>query len=114
MPSSVKQVRSFLSHAGFYRRFIKDFSKVVGRLTNLLTKDAPFVIDESCVKAFEKLRSSLVSAPIVQPLIFLYHLRLCVMHLILLLGLFWVKGRIECLMSFIMLVELLPILKKII
>jgi len=70
VPSSVKQVRSFLGHAGFYRRFIKDFSKVARPLTNLLTKDAPFVIDESCVKAFEKLRSSLVSAPIVQPLDF--------------------------------------------
>ena len=70
VPSSVKQVRSFLGHAGFYRRFIKDFSKVAHPLTNLLTKDAPFVIDESCVKAFEKLRSSLVSAPIVQPLDF--------------------------------------------
>jgi len=47
--SSVKQVRSFLGHAGFYRRFIKDFSKVACPLTNLLAKDAPFVIDESCV-----------------------------------------------------------------
>jgi len=67
MPSSVKQVRSFLGHADFYRRFIKDFRKVARPLANLLTKDAPFVIDESCVKAFEKLRSLLVSAPIVQP-----------------------------------------------
>ena len=92
VPSSVKQVRSFPSHAGFYRRFIKDFSKVARPLINLLTKDAPFVIDESCVKAFEKLRSLLVSAPIVQPPNFICRLRLCVMHLILLLRLFWVKG----------------------
>ena len=47
VPSSVKQVRSFLGHAGFYRRFIMDFSEVARPLTNLLTKDAPFVIDES-------------------------------------------------------------------
>jgi len=67
MPFSMKQVRSFLGHAGFCRRFIKDFSKVACPLTNLLIKDAPFVIDESCVQAFEKLRSLLVSAPIVQP-----------------------------------------------
>jgi len=60
MPSSMKQVRSFLGHVGFYRRFIKDFIKVVCSLTNLFTKDAPFVIDESCVKDFEKLRSLLV------------------------------------------------------
>ena len=63
----MKQVRSFLGHASFYRRFIKDFTKVAHPLTNLLTKDAPFVINESCMKAFEKLRSLLVSAPIIQP-----------------------------------------------
>jgi len=66
VPSSVKQVSSFLGHGGFYKRLIKDFSKIVHPLTNLLTKDAPFVIDESCVKAVEKLWSSLVLAPIVQ------------------------------------------------
>jgi len=65
MPSSVKQVRYFLSHAGFYRRFIKDFTKVARLLINLLTKDAPFTIDESCMKGFEKLRSLFVSSPIV-------------------------------------------------
>jgi len=64
-PSSMKQVRSFLGHAGFYRRFIKNFSKVASPVTNLLTRDALFVFDESCVKAFEKLRSLLVSTPIV-------------------------------------------------
>jgi len=67
VPSYVKQVRSFLGHAGFYSRFIKNFSKMTRPLTNLLTKVAPFVIDESCVKAFENLRSLFVSAPIVQP-----------------------------------------------
>ena len=70
MPSSVKKVKSFLGHAGFYRRFIKDFSKVVRPLTNLLTKDVPFAFNEACVKTFEKLQSLLVSAPIVQPLDF--------------------------------------------
>jgi len=45
MPSSMKQLRSFLGRAGFYRRFIKNFSKVAHPLTNHLTKDAPFVID---------------------------------------------------------------------
>jgi len=63
----MNQVGSFLGHAGFYVRFIKDFSKVGWPFTNLLTKDAHFVIDESCVKAFEKLRSLLALAPIVQP-----------------------------------------------
>ena len=63
-PSSAKQIRLFLGHAGFYRRFIKDFNKVAHPLTNLLSKDTPFVFNESCVEAFEKLRSLLVSTPI--------------------------------------------------
>jgi len=63
--SSVKQVRSFLSYVGFYRRFIKDFSKVVCPLTNLLFKSIPFVFDESCVEACQKLRF-LLATPIVQ------------------------------------------------
>ena len=70
MPSSVKQFKSFLGHGGFYRRFIKDFSKLARPLTNLVTKDVLFVINESPEKAFEKLRSSLVSFPIVQALDF--------------------------------------------
>jgi len=41
-PTSVKGVRSFLGHVGFYRRFIKDFSKIVKPLTHLLVKDVPF------------------------------------------------------------------------
>ena len=42
-PTSVKGVRSFLRHVGFYRRFIKDFSKIAKPLTHLLVKDVPFV-----------------------------------------------------------------------
>ena len=41
-PTSVKGIRSFLGHAGFYKRFIKDFSKIAKPLTNLLAKDALF------------------------------------------------------------------------
>ena len=41
-PSSVKAIRSFLGHAGFYRRFIKDFSRIAKPLTNLLAEDVPF------------------------------------------------------------------------
>ncbi len=41
-PTSVKGIRSFLGHAGFYRRFIKDFSKISKPLSNLLMKDCPF------------------------------------------------------------------------
>ena len=66
-PSSVREVRSFLGHAGFYRRFIKDFSKVSRPLTLLLQKDVPFRFTEKCNEAFETLKKSLSSAPIVQP-----------------------------------------------
>ncbi|XP_070003267.1 uncharacterized protein [Nicotiana sylvestris] len=45
-PTSVKGVRSFLGHARFYRRFIKDFSKVVNPLCKLLEKDAKFVFND--------------------------------------------------------------------
>jgi len=58
-----QQVRSFLGHTSFCRRFNKDFSKVARLLTNILTKDGPFVFNESCGEAFKKLRSLLVSAP---------------------------------------------------
>ena len=43
-PKDIKGIRSFLGHAGFYRRFIKDFSKIYRPLTNILQKDVPFVL----------------------------------------------------------------------
>ena len=46
-PISVKGVRSFLGHAGFYRRFIKDSSKIAHPLCKLLEKDCKFCFDES-------------------------------------------------------------------
>ena len=46
-PTTVKGIRSFLGHAGFYRRFIKDFSKISRPLCILLEKDAKFDFDES-------------------------------------------------------------------
>ncbi|XP_025981162.1 uncharacterized protein LOC114383786 [Glycine soja] len=54
---------SFLGHAGFYRRFIKDFSKIAKPMSNLLNKDVVFLFDEDCLKAFNTLKTSLVSAP---------------------------------------------------
>ncbi|XP_076952082.1 uncharacterized protein LOC143625695 [Bidens hawaiensis] len=51
-PTNVKAIRSFLGHAGFYRRFIKDFSKITRLMTRLLEKDVPFVFDDECVKTF--------------------------------------------------------------
>jgi hypothetical protein len=65
--TDVKSLRSFLGHAGFYRRFIKDFSKITTPLTHLLQKDVAFDFDEKCLAAFRTLKSALVSAPIIQP-----------------------------------------------
>ncbi|KAH9698193.1 hypothetical protein KPL71_023923 [Citrus sinensis] len=65
-PKTVREVRSFLGHAGFYRRFIKDFSKVSRPLCNLLAKDVPFIFNDSCLMAFEKLKQLLTSSPIIQ------------------------------------------------
>lgn len=64
-PASVKGVRGFLGHASFYRRFIKDFSKIAKPLCNLLEKDAPFNFNEECLIAFNELKKKLVFAPIV-------------------------------------------------
>ncbi|XP_070022309.1 uncharacterized protein [Nicotiana sylvestris] len=60
-PTSVKGVRSFLGHAWFYRRFIKDFSNVVNPLCKLLEKDAKFVFNEECMIAFELLKYKLTT-----------------------------------------------------
>ncbi|KAK1677919.1 hypothetical protein QYE76_038767 [Lolium multiflorum] len=66
-PRDVKGIRSVLGHAGFYRRFIKDFSKISKPLTNLLQKDVPFVFDDDCKEAFDTLKKALTTAPIVEP-----------------------------------------------
>ncbi|RDY05460.1 Retrovirus-related Pol polyprotein from transposon 17.6, partial [Mucuna pruriens] len=63
-PTSVQDVRSFLRHAGFYRRFIKNFSKIVLPLSKLLQKDVEFKFDQPCVEAFQELKNRLTSIPI--------------------------------------------------
>ena len=65
-PTNVKTVRQFLGHAGFYRRFIKDFSKISKPLYKLLEKDAKFMWDEDCQKSFEEFKAYLTTAPIVR------------------------------------------------
>ena len=64
-PSSVKGIRSFLGHAGFYRRFIKDFSKIMKPLCMLLEKNTSFVFNEECLSAFQTLKKALTSAPVI-------------------------------------------------
>ncbi|GJS78148.1 reverse transcriptase domain-containing protein, partial [Tanacetum coccineum] len=63
-PTTVKGVRSFLGHAGFYRRFIQDFSKIARPMTYLLEKDTLFVFSQDCINAFETLKKKLTEAPI--------------------------------------------------
>ena len=65
-PTNVKTMRQFLGHAGFYRRFIQDFSKIVKPLYKLLEKDAKFEWDAECQKRFEELKAYLTTAPIVR------------------------------------------------
>nr|GEU42822.1 reverse transcriptase domain-containing protein [Tanacetum cinerariifolium] len=61
-PTTVKGIRSFLGHAGFYRRFIQDFSKIARPITHLLEKETPFVFSKECVDAFDTLKKKLTEA----------------------------------------------------
>nr|GFA07422.1 DNA-directed DNA polymerase [Tanacetum cinerariifolium] len=63
-PTTVKGIQSFLGHAGFYRRFIQDFSKISRPMTHLLEKNTPFIFFEDCIKAFQILKKKLTEAPI--------------------------------------------------
>ena len=63
-PTTVKRIRSFLGHAGFYRRFIRDFSKIARPLCKLLEKDTKFNFNAACQSSFEEIKSRLVEATI--------------------------------------------------
>nr|GEZ44975.1 reverse transcriptase domain-containing protein [Tanacetum cinerariifolium] len=60
--TTVKGIRSFLGHAGFYRRFIKDFSKISRPMTHLLEKNSPFIFSNECIQAFRTLKDKLTEA----------------------------------------------------
>nr|GEV79577.1 retrovirus-related Pol polyprotein [Tanacetum cinerariifolium] len=62
--TTVKGSRSFLGHAGFYRHFIKDFSKIARPMTRILEKDTPFIFSQECIDAFQTLKRKLTEAPI--------------------------------------------------
>nr|GFA37988.1 reverse transcriptase domain-containing protein [Tanacetum cinerariifolium] len=62
--TTVKGVRSFLGHAGFYLRFIQDFSKISRPMTHHLEKETPFVFSIECVDAFNTLKKKFTEAPI--------------------------------------------------
>nr|GEV60024.1 hypothetical protein [Tanacetum cinerariifolium] len=63
-PTTIKGIRSFLGHVGFYRRFIQDFSKIARPMTRLLEKDTPFFFSKEFVEAFQTLKRKLTEAPI--------------------------------------------------
>jgi hypothetical protein len=63
-PITVSEVRSFLGLAGYYHRFISDFSKIAKSMTSLLQKDHKFVWTEECETAFHTLQKLLTTAPV--------------------------------------------------
>jgi hypothetical protein len=105
-PRMVKEVRSFLGHAGFYRRFIQDFSKIAWPLCKLLVNEAPFIFDEDCKKAFGAMKAILTSTPIIRPRAGVHLSKSCVMRLITPLELCWGSALTNFPTSFVMLVEL--------
>ena len=66
-PTNIREICSFLGYAGFYRRFIKDFSKIVQPLSRLLQKEVAFHFGDDCKLAFDKLKTMLTTPPIIQP-----------------------------------------------
>ena len=63
-PKSVSDIRSFLGLAGYYRRFVRDFSKIARPMTNLMKKESKFEWNEKCEEAFQILKDRLTSAPV--------------------------------------------------
>ena len=63
-PQNVNQVRSFLGLAGFYHRFVKDFSSIAAPINELTKKDVPFQWGEAQEKAFKELKTKLTTAPL--------------------------------------------------
>lgn len=65
-PENILQIQQFLGLCGYYRRFIKDFSKIAAPLFNLLKKQVTWKWDDSCEKAFKELKLKLTTYPILQ------------------------------------------------
>ncbi|KAL4020667.1 hypothetical protein IC575_019448 [Cucumis melo] len=63
-PSTVSEIRSFLGLAGYYRRFVEDFSRIASPLTQLTRKGTPFVWSPTCESSFQELKQKLVTAPV--------------------------------------------------
>ena len=63
-PTLVHEVQSFLGLAGYYHRFIPDFSKISKPMMRLLQKDEKFVWTPECEAAFQTLQTLLTTAPV--------------------------------------------------
>ena len=63
-PKSVFEIHSFLGLAGYYRRFIEDFSRIAAPMTRLTRKKVKFDWDDRCEEAFQELKRRLTSTPI--------------------------------------------------
>jgi hypothetical protein len=63
-PTKVPEIQSFLGLAGYYRRYIKDFSKIEKPMMKLLEKNKAFECTEECQTSFEELKKHLTSAPV--------------------------------------------------
>ena len=66
-PKNHTQLKSFLGAIGYYRKFIKNFAQIANPLFNLLKKDVPYVWSNDCNASFERLKRSLITAPILTP-----------------------------------------------
>ena len=64
VPRNVTEIQSFLGLAGYYRRFVQDFSIVARPLTNLMKKNVQFRWTETCQRSFEKLKEALTTTPV--------------------------------------------------
>ena len=65
-PQNKRGVRRFLGMVGYYRRFVKNFSDLASPLTELLKKDVKFTWNSECQKAFENLKSTLITFPLLR------------------------------------------------
>jgi len=65
-PTNPKQIRVFLGHTGYYRKFIRHYSDITFPLNELLRHDVEFNWTKDCNESFERLKRSLVEAPILK------------------------------------------------
>ena len=107
-PTTVKGIRSFLGHAGFYRRFIRDFSKVARPLCRLLEKNTKFKFDESCQRS----NQDWLKLPSWPNQIGIKNLKSCVMPVIMQWELYWDRELTRCLGPYTMPAKLSMKLKK--